>query len=75
MNTRLAISPITSRVYTAKMKDKGNGLLVPTGHKADVSEDFMRCLAQFRDGNVEFEIDGVRFKATCELIDDGEGEQ
>ena len=65
---RLALSPLTNNVYVAKMKPKGKGLEV-IGDNADVTEDFLRCVVRYCSEEVEFIVDGVRFRATCERIE------
>ena len=66
--TRLAISPLSNRVYTAKMKDQGNGKLVVTGQKTDVTEDFLRCVVRFSNEVTEFEVDGLTFRISCKPV-------
>ncbi|MCR8641490.1 hypothetical protein NV379_02360 [Paenibacillus sp. N1-5-1-14] len=35
---------------------------------ADVTKDFYRCVIKVCSEEVEFEVDGMRFKVTCERI-------
>lgn len=63
---RLGMSPLTKRVYAGHIK--ANGYEWKEGKK-DVTEDFKRCVVQYCSESVEFEVDGMKFKATCERID------
>lgn len=63
---RLGISPITDNVYAGTIKE--NRYEWHEG-KQDVTEDFKRCIVHFCTESVEFEIDGMKFKATCERVD------
>lgn len=65
---KLAISPLTNNVYVAKMKPQGSGYVV-TGNKTDLTQDFLRCVVRYCTEEVEFVVDGMRFRATCERID------
>lgn len=65
---RLGLSPLTKNAYVARMKDNGRYLEV-TGNKTDVTTDFKRCVVNYCSEVVEFEVDGMKFKATCERID------
>jgi hypothetical protein len=47
-----------------------NGELNSDGHRVtDVTETFLRCVVRYCTEEVEFVVDGMRFKATCERID------
>lgn len=35
----------------------------------EVTEDFKRCVVRFASESHEFEVDGMKFKVTCERID------
>jgi len=37
--------------------------------RTDVTEDFKRCVVLYCSETVEFEVDGMKFKAACERID------
>jgi hypothetical protein len=37
--------------------------------REDVTEQFLRCVVRYCTEEVEFVVDGMRFKATCEMID------
>ncbi|EXX79715.1 hypothetical protein RirG_002850 [Rhizophagus irregularis DAOM 197198w] len=39
-----------------------------TQRAVDVTETFLRCVVRYCTESVEFEVDGMRFKATCERI-------
>jgi hypothetical protein len=62
---RLGLSPLTQKVYAGQIKQ--NGYEWKQG-KTDVTEDFVRCVVQYCSEEVEFEVDGMRFRATCERI-------
>lgn len=38
-------------------------------NQQDITEDFYRCVVYYCSEEVEFVVDGIRFKATCERID------
>ena len=63
---RLGYSQLTNNVYAGKIKS--NGYEWEAGKK-DVTTDFRRCVVQFCTESVEFEVDGIKFKATCERIE------
>lgn len=62
---RLGVSPLTKNIYVGKLDDNG---YVWKGSKQDVTEDFLRCVVNYCTEEVEFVVDGMRFKATCERI-------
>lgn len=63
---RLDMSPVTKNVYAGKIKE--NGYEWEEGKK-DVTEDFRRCVVHFCSESVEFEVDGMKFYATCERME------
>lgn len=63
--TRLAVSVVTKNVYVGELDNFG----IFKFDRVDVTDDFKRCIVDYCSGTVEFEIDGMRFKATCERID------
>lgn len=36
--------------------------------KQDVTEDFKRCVVSYCNESVEFEVDGMKFRVTCERV-------
>lgn len=62
---RLGISPITNTVYAGRIKK--NSYEWQEG-KQNVTEDFKICVVRFCSESVEFEVEGMKFKATCERI-------
>lgn len=63
---RLGMSSITKNVYVGKIKE--NGYEWEAG-KQDITTDFKRCVVMYCSESVEFEVDGMKFKATCERIE------
>lgn len=63
---RLGMSGITKRVYAGHIKQ--NGYEWKAG-KQDVTEDFKKLIVQYCSESVEFEVNGMKFRATCERID------
>jgi hypothetical protein len=35
----------------------------------DITEDFCRCVVRYCSEEIEFVVDGMRFRATCERIE------
>lgn len=64
-NLRLSISPVTKNVYVGEVDEYG----IFKFNRSDVTEDFKRCVVQYCSEVVEFEVDGMRFRATCERIE------
>lgn len=64
-DVRLGITHVTNKAYVGKLDNFG----LFTSDKVDVTEDFKRCVVTYCSEIVEFEVDGMRFKATCERID------
>jgi hypothetical protein len=62
---RIAMSPITKRVYAGRIKPNGYEW---AGDKTDVTTDFLRCVVNHCSESTEFEVDGMKFRATCERI-------
>lgn len=62
---RLTLSPLTNNAYVAKMKPQGSGLVAIE----DVTEDFLRCIVRYCSDKVEFIVEDMRFRATCEKIE------
>ena len=62
---RLAMSPITKVIYAGKIKPNGR----EWASKTNVTEDFLRCVVNRCSESTEFEVDGMKFRATCERID------
>jgi hypothetical protein len=60
------MSPLTERIYVGKVKK--NGIEWKEG-KVDVTEDFLRCVVRKCSESTEFEVDGAKFRATCERIE------
>ncbi|WP_096436452.1 DUF7446 family protein [Alteribacter populi] len=60
---RIGVSPLTENVYAGEII---NDMWV--GDKQDVTEDFKRCVVNYCTKVVEFEVDGMKFKATCERV-------
>lgn len=63
---RVAMSPLTRRIYAGKMKANGREW---SGDKVDVTEDFLRCVVWRCSESTEFEVDGMKFRATCERVE------
>lgn len=63
-NTKLGFSHITKKVHTGKENKIGLFEI-----DMDVTEDFKRCVVLFCTESVEFEVDGMKFRSTCERID------
>lgn len=59
-NLELVISPISNKIY---LKDLNTAKLV------DITEDFKRCIVMYCLESIEFEVDGIKFRATCERIE------
>ncbi|MFD0587751.1 hypothetical protein ACFQZE_07030 [Paenibacillus sp. GCM10027627] len=38
-------------------------------NQVDVTEDFCRCIVRYCSEEVEFVVDGMRFRVTCERIE------
>jgi hypothetical protein len=62
-NLRIGMSPLTRNIYAGEIEND-----MWKGEKMDVTEDFLRCVVRYCTEEVEFEVDGMRFKATCERI-------
>lgn len=62
---RLGVSPVTKKVYAGKLDEYG----IFEFDRTDVTEDFKRCVVIYCSEVVEFEVDGMRFRATCERIE------
>lgn len=63
---RLGISPITDQIYVGRIKENGYEW---EKDKQNITEDFRRCLVNYCSESVVFEVDGLKFRATCEVID------
>jgi hypothetical protein len=63
---RLAMSPITKEIYAGKIKSNG---IEWSGQKTNVTTDFLRCVVMRFSESMEFEVDGMKFRATCERIE------
>ncbi|MEX3625387.1 DUF7446 family protein [Viridibacillus arvi] len=63
-DVRLVISTVTKNVYAGELDE--NGLF--KFNRADVTDDFKRCIVHYCSESVDFEIDGMKFRATCERI-------
>lgn len=59
-NLELVISPISNKIY---LKDLNTTELV------DITEDFKRCVVMYCSESIEFKVDGMKFRATCERIE------
>lgn len=59
-NLELVISPISNKIY---LKDLNTAKLV------DITEDFKRCIVMYCLESIEFEVDGIKFRATCKKIE------
>ncbi|WP_318582894.1 hypothetical protein [Bacillus paranthracis] len=55
-------SVFKDRVYVGELNKHG----IFAFDRIDITEDFKRCIVQYCKETVEFEIDGMKFKATCE---------
>lgn len=63
---QLSYASHSGKVYAGKWKNGGiNDICKAT----DVTETFLRCIVRYCSESVEFEVDGMRFKATCERIE------
>ncbi|MGG2091354.1 hypothetical protein AB1283_01130 [Bacillus sp. S13(2024)] len=63
---RMQVSSVfKDRVYVGELDKYG----VFTFDRTDITEDFKRCIVQYCTESVEFEVDGMKFKATCERIE------
>lgn len=63
---RLGSSPLTKRIYAGRIKKSGYEW---AEGKQDVTEDFHRCVVIQCSESKEFEVDGMKFRATCERIE------
>lgn len=63
-NIRLSLSPFTEEVYAG---ENVNGSF--NDNKANVTVDFRRLVVGYCSEVKEFEVDGMKFRATCERID------
>lgn len=60
---RMQVSSVfKDRVYVGRF-DKGG---IFAFDRIDITEDFKRCVVQYCKESVEFEIDGMKFRVTCE---------
>ncbi|MEB5480863.1 hypothetical protein P8825_14955 [Shouchella clausii] len=63
-NIRLGLSPLTEEVYAG---EPVSGSF--TDNKVNVTNDFRRLVVTYCSEEKEFEVDGMKFRATCERID------
>ncbi len=63
---RLGVSRFNGKAYVGKANDNMFSDMIT--NKQDVTRDFRRCVVSYCSESVEFEVDGMRFKATCERI-------
>jgi len=62
---RLGISVATKKAYVGELDKLG---IFKSG-SIEVTEDFKRSVVYFCSESIEFEVDGMKFKATCERIE------
>ncbi|MFO1442866.1 hypothetical protein KDN24_06510 [Bacillus sp. Bva_UNVM-123] len=63
----LSCAAHNGKVFAGKAK---KGMSNDDGHKVtDITESFLRCVARYCTEEVEFEVDGMKFRATCERIE------
>lgn len=66
---RLIVSGFIDKVFVAdQVGEFKQESLNRYTNRTDVTEDFYRCVVRRCSEEVEFEVDGMRFKATCERI-------
>jgi len=64
LKLKLGLSQLTKKVYVSELANDGR-----VQSKTDVTESFKACVVLFCSESVEFEADGMKFRATCERIE------
>ena len=62
---RLGITAVSKKAIVGELDKFG---MFKPARSNDLTEDFKRCIVTYCSESVEFEVDGMKFKATCERI-------
>lgn len=64
MKLNLGYSSLTKKTYISEVANDGR-----VQSKTDVTDSFKACVVMFCSESVEFEAEGMKFRATCERIE------